>query len=227
MNYLGHYALNHRVRGLPREPYFVLGVALPDLWPRFSRSRRIRWRAVRESRPQSPAAAGLRAGLLNHVEADAAFHMAPVFVAWLRLVRSRLPAGETHPALADFAAHVAIELVLDRRLTRDEPALAAEFYEMIAACEGEAVERHVGRVGDVDARGLGRQVELFAARRFLERLEHEGAVESVVEHVLSLVADGRHVSPGLVAAAVAEADRLVRPEAVWAALEPRRAAACG
>ena len=46
MNYLSHYVYNHEICGLPCEPYFVMGVALPDLWLRYSRSRRIRWRAL-------------------------------------------------------------------------------------------------------------------------------------------------------------------------------------
>ena len=57
MNYLAHFVFNHRICGRPLEPYFALGVVLPDLWLRFSRERRIRWRAVQAAQPLVPAAA--------------------------------------------------------------------------------------------------------------------------------------------------------------------------
>ncbi|GAF97361.1 unnamed protein product, partial [marine sediment metagenome] len=74
MNYLGHYVYNHAICGLDRQPDFVLGVALPDLWPRFSRKRRIRWQAVHAANVRDPQARQLRAGLLNHVAVDRRFH---------------------------------------------------------------------------------------------------------------------------------------------------------
>ncbi len=70
MNYLSHFFFNHTVCGVEPEPYFAMGVLLPDLWLRFSRKRRIRWKAVRAASPTGARGQALRAGLLNHVELD-------------------------------------------------------------------------------------------------------------------------------------------------------------
>ena len=56
MNYLGGYVFNHGVCQVVPEPHFEMGVALPDLWPRFSRGRRIRWECVRQGCRCDPSA---------------------------------------------------------------------------------------------------------------------------------------------------------------------------
>jgi hypothetical protein len=65
MNYLGHYVFNHERCRLDAQPYFVMGVALPDLWPQFSGTRRIRWGAVRRSPPLTTVRAPWPEPLMN------------------------------------------------------------------------------------------------------------------------------------------------------------------
>ena len=154
MNYLGHYVYNHTVCGLEPQPYFALGVVLPDLWPRFSRRRRIRWRAVRSATVSNPRVAQLRDGLLNHVAVDQRFHALPSFVRWQRELKQRVVGSVPHSAVIDFLAHVALELMLDHRVVREEPRAAEEIYDRIGSCSFDFVEQEIGLLGDVDARGL-------------------------------------------------------------------------
>jgi hypothetical protein len=220
MNYLSHFHFNHRVCGLTPRPYFAMGVALPDLWPRFSRRRRIRWSTVRAASSLAPPAADLRAGLLNHAESDRRFHSAPTFLRWQSQVRARsghgtAHPGAAHPAVLDFLAHLAVELALDGHLLRAEPGLAREFYGVLAGCELAQVERLVAVVGAVDARGLANELEAFLARRFLECYTDRGALVAVMRFVVGLVGVRPGPPDGLLHAALEAAESVVEPAQIW------------
>lgn len=226
MNYLAHFVYNHRVLGLPADPYFVAGVMLPDLWPRLSRRRRIRWPAVRTATPPPGPVRSLQAGLLNHVAADAAFHTCGAFLNWQRTVRRALSAGGTASAARgsparsapgsslDFLAHLAVELSLDRSLLRDDAAAADCFYDALAACDAERIEIEISRLGEVDATGLAGELAGFLHRRFLDRFADPDALSAVVRFVFSLTAAPTPPDT-LIAEALDAADRCINPRSAW------------
>ncbi|MBK9128438.1 MAG: hypothetical protein IPM13_11670 [Phycisphaerales bacterium] len=217
MNYLSHYVFNHQVCGLPREPGFVAGVALPDLWLRFSRRRRIRWRCVRSAEPRDARESALREGLLNHAEADRAFHALPLFLTWHRAVRDAAGPCDVHPAMVDFLSHVAVELALDHHLLSREPTLVDEFYDAVAGCDADWVEVATGRMVGVDTSGLGEVVRAFVRRRFIRvYATHRGLSEVV--HVILELARFPHPPTRVVGRLISEALVRVSPAAVWAAL---------
>ena len=214
MNYLSHYVYNHRVRGLPAEPYFALGVALPDLWPRFSRTRRIRWKSVRAAAPDDTPAIQLRAGLLNHVEADRRFHTLPLFLRWQRDIRRAVDDPASPPALLDFLAHMSIELELDVALLRDDPALIDEFYAVLGNADSAHAAALVGVLGAVDTTGLDGVIARFIQRRFLRHYTTPNGTLEVVQIVLSLAG----IAPPperIIRAMLAHAAQLADPRAVW------------
>lgn len=217
MNYLAHFVYNHDVCGLPREPYFAMGVALPDLWLRYSRSRRIRWRAVQAATVTIPPAVHLRDGLLNHREVDRQFHGAPVFRYWQRMLKGAVGGGDVRPAVVDFLAHMAIELALDYHLLRADPALVGRFYDTIAPCDPAVVARRVGMIAAVQTPGLDDVVRKFIARRFLRHYRSRAGLADVVRIVLAL-ATIPAPPPAHIDAVLAAADALVEPEQVWAEL---------
>lgn len=217
VNYLGHFVFNHRICGLPAEPYFALGVVLPDLWLRLSRTRRIRWRAVRAARPGDEVDAQLRAGLLNHVAVDRRFHGLPVFLRWQGAVRGAVPRDGTHPALLDFLAHLAVELALDHHLLREDPGLVAGFYRAVGGADAEVAAERVRRLGAVDTTGLAEVIRSFVARRFLARYATEAGLADVVRIVLELAGIPRP-APATVAGLLAAAAACVEPGDVWPAL---------
>lgn len=216
MNYLSHFVLNHELRRLPREPYFVLGVALPDLWLRFSRRRRIRWKQVREFSPRDPAQAALRHGLLNHAEADRLFHALPLFLSWQRDLKLALGPSDAHPAMVDFLAHVALELALDHRLIERDPGVVDSFYRLVGAVDPQIMEPAVAALAGVDARGLGETVAGFVRRRFIRiYATHRGLCETIF--VILELARFPQPPPRVVEQLVAEALVRASPSAVWAA----------
>lgn len=217
MNYLSHFVYNHAICGLPIEPYFAMGVVLPDLWLRYSRTRRLRWKAVRAAAPTEPLDRNLRAGMLNHVEADRRFHGLPIFLRWQADLKATIDANGQHPALVDFLAHMAIELALDCRLLSDDSGLADRFYDVVAGCDPVTVAEHAGVLGAVDTRGLDDVVRRFIERRFLRHYRTPGGLADVVRIVLGFA--GIPVPPNrLVDDLLAGAARLAQPTAVWTEL---------
>ncbi len=186
MNYLSHFVFNHEVRDLPCESYFALGVVLPDLWMRFSRKRRIRWKAVRAAEPTNAVGRNLRAGLLNHIEADRLFHTAPVFLRWQRELKERVGADDIHPALVDFLAHAMLELALDHHLLHEDESLLPRFFDVLAGCDAELAAQRVGVLGAVDTDGLGAVISGFRARRFLHHYRTVHGLADVASLILAL-----------------------------------------
>ena len=142
MNYLSHYYLNHHIAGIEARPGFVLGVALPDLWRRYSTTHRIRWRHVAAGPREHAGDEAIRLGLLNHADADRRFHALPAFLEWQRELKRQFVDRALHSGLLDFLTHVSIELTLDRQLIAQQPTLVGDFYEQIEAA----------RTPDLDAR---------------------------------------------------------------------------
>ncbi|MEP0847636.1 MAG: hypothetical protein HRF50_12570 [Phycisphaerae bacterium] len=215
MNYLSHYVYNHEILALAPQPYFVMGVALPDLWSRYTRARRIRWKSVQAFHPADETDRTLRAGLLNHVEVDRRFHCLPAFLRMQRLLKDQLAHAQLRSGLLDFFAHIGIELALDHVLLRRRPGLADRFYDDLARCERGEVQSRVARLGTVDTTGLGDVIGAFVTRRFLRwYTQPEGLMEAtrliLSRTSVAVTADGRFLAE-LFERAIPLAD----PDAVW------------
>ena len=221
MNYLGHYVYNHAICRLEPQPYFVVGVALPDLWPRFSRKRRIRWQAVREATVSDPQARRLRDGLLNHVAVDQRFHALPSFLRWQRELKARVVGRTPHPVLMDFLAHLVLELVLDHRLICADSQVGEDIYDHIALCDPEVVEQRMGALGNVDARGLAQEIQDFVRERYLPRFARRDTLIRVVDSVLSLTKLRTIPSKSVVRELLDTAQGMVEPQIVWAEMGAR------
>lgn len=218
MNYLGHYVFNHDVCRLQPEPYFVMGVALPDLWPRFSRTRRIRWKCVRAAAPSDPQATRLRAGLLNHTDVDQRFHALPSFLGWQRELKACVPSDGMHPTLVDFLTHIALELTIDQVLLRENPQLADHFFDLLEVCDYAAVESHVGPLAGVSARGLKDLLGSFVGRRFLRHYTRREALIGVMRHTLGLTSIRQLPGDHLLCELLEHATELIDPPTVWGGL---------
>jgi len=125
VNFLSHDRLLGE--GVPALAH--VGAALPDLWPLLAVRplplvvlRRLRASGERD-------AATLAYGIAHHMHADAAFHGHHVFEARMasaaRRLRSHLDTLR-HPGLA---AHVLVEMLLDRWLIDRDPQLVDAYYD--------------------------------------------------------------------------------------------------
>lgn len=215
MNYLSHFVYNHQIGDLPRDPCFAVGVALPDLWSRFSRRRRLKWRAVRAATPESPSEAALRAGLLNHAAVDRRFHALPCFNQWLQTLKRPWLGGATHSVVVDFLAHVAIEITLDQHLLRRDPALVDHFYDTIATADATRIAEDAGRLGQVDTAGLDGTLTAFVQRRYLHAYRSAAGLEHTLQLAVSLTAIRTPPPAEIGRDILRRAVDRVDPETVW------------
>lgn len=215
MNYLAHYVFNHDVCRLAETPAFVMGVALPDLWSRFSRKRRLHWRAVRAATPENAESRHLRDGLLNHAEVDRRFHVAPSFHTWRSELKRTADGDGTHPMVVDFTAHAITEMVLDQLLLAETPALADRFYDALAPAEPLATAVRAGRLGDVDTEGLETTIDLFQRRRFLRSYADDEGVLYAIGLILQSANLRQPPPEAMLRDMHARALRIVEPSTVW------------
>lgn len=218
MNYLSHYVYNHEISGIAPQPYFVMGVAIPDLWSRYTRARRIRWKAVQSAEPQDETDEQLRAGLLNHIAIDRAFHCLPAFLGMQRELKTRFARRGIHAALLEFLCHVSVELALDSALLVRRPTLADEFYDRLAACDAREVERRVARLGAVNTDRLAEAIDGFIARRFLRAYMHLDGLVEALRLILSRTSAQGAVSPLLLSELIRGAAQTADPDAIWAGM---------
>lgn len=118
MNLLSHYYLDHA----HPSAYFKLGVLLPDLVRGFNKKLR---RAVFAQPPVSPEHRQIVEGIRKHYAADAVFHNSAEFIFFCKLIGESLT-PERFPSLQRrkyFAAHVFVELLLDRLLEKHSPQI--------------------------------------------------------------------------------------------------------
>jgi len=124
VNFLSH----DRVLGEALPPLTHVGAALPDLWPLLA-VRPLPLVVLRRLRASGDRdAETLAYGIAHHMHADATFHGHPVFQARLaRATRGLEPHLRElrHPGLA---AHVLVEMLLDRWLLDRDPQLVDAYY---------------------------------------------------------------------------------------------------
>ncbi len=215
MNYLSHFYFNHHVAELPADPYFVMGVALPDLWKRYTRDRRIRWHHVRSFRALDHRDQSLQQGLLNHVAADRWFHALPVFAEWQRRLSSSMNHSDTDSVPAEFLVHLIVELVMDHLLVKGDPDLPRQFYEILGLCDPADMEQRMSKIAAVPTDGLATEIRGFIERRYLERFGCLAELVPVVHFVLKLAGVSDAPTEDGVFVLLNRAVEIVRPDALW------------
>jgi hypothetical protein len=162
MNFLAHDWLLGD--GLP--PLAHVGASLPDLWPLLP-VRPLPLVVLRELRAREERdAAALAFGIAHHMHADKAFHGHPAFEARMAAAAPRLRGPLGLVRHGGLAAHIAVEMVLDRWLIERQPHLLADYYARFSTgCRRRATELSHA---EPDRRAaLDGVLDRFAATRFL------------------------------------------------------------
>jgi len=215
MNYLSHYFLNHHVAGIEAQPGFVLGVALPDLWRRYSTTHRIRWKHVGSGPRDHAGDESIRLGLLNHAEADRRFHALPAFIEWQRDLKRRFDDRGLHSALLDFLTHVSIELTLDRQLIAQQPTLVDDFYAHMELSRAPDLDTRLAAITGTQTAGLHEIVALFLSRRFLAQYPDPRALAAIIQRLLTFIRHPVTAPTPLLLEMLDKTLAITQPERVW------------
>lgn len=170
MNFLAHFVV--AARRAP--PAFVVGNALPDLLPLAAPRLRLRPAAL----SQASDGDGLRAGVLTHLAADAAFHKTTAFADAQAEIRVLLAeAGFVGIRVrAFFLSHILVELALDAALLRADLSLADDFYADFGGADFAAVARWTETAVGVPLPHLPAVLSRFAGSRYLFGYETDGGL---------------------------------------------------
>jgi hypothetical protein len=111
-----------------------VGSALPDLWPLLPR-RSLPLVVLRKLRdvPGDPQVAALAAGIDSHLRSDAAFHGHPEFRRRVELLTPHVVRAWPGLRHGTMAAHVLVEMLLDRWLIRQYPSRLDQYYAAFSA----------------------------------------------------------------------------------------------
>lgn len=163
MNFFSHDVI------LPDDahPLTRVGSAIPDLWSRLPK-RPVPYKLLPALRAEGSA--DLRAladGIESHLKADGVFHAHDEFVARLDRVEEELLRFWPTVGHGEMAAHILVEMMLDRWLMLDRRARLASYYDCFTA-EWIAIAAQHGAPTDPAREALAGVLRFFADARFLE-----------------------------------------------------------
>ena len=164
MNYFAHG------RHALRQPYLLVGTAIPDLLRVIDRRLRVRSvQAAPHVDDADPVVAAVAQGIVQHHHDDGWFHGTPAF-AELSLSTAaavRRLAPDDQGMRTWFVGHVLVELLLDAELFRRQPDEMTAYYDSLHQVDPSAVAAAVSRMATADASKLGRLIPGFLRERFL------------------------------------------------------------
>ncbi len=138
MNFLSHYFFD----GKPNNPYFNLGLVIPDLMSMVQRGWKIPPHQFPRERNGNSPVREMADGVRHHLEMDKFFHNAYYFEEYSRLLRNYLKAkGLSYPPYRiSFISHIFLELLLDRLLVKHRPNIVHSFYQELEATNIDSVK---------------------------------------------------------------------------------------
>jgi hypothetical protein len=179
VNFLSHYYLDHPID----DPYYVCGMALPDLWKGFSRKFN---RKIRNAEPWTGnlESLSLESGIYRHFEADRHFHNAAFFRKQQAYMRKSLT-DILHPNQFErltFMGHVLFEIMLDRKVMQAFPQVLDRYYELLDKVDPDSLLEYM------ELRGLsaevGRFFDYFYRFREVRFLYHYREEEGLIQALL-------------------------------------------
>lgn len=163
MNFFSHDVI------LPDDahPLTRVGSALPDLWSRLPK-RPVPFRLLPALREEgSPDLLALANGIESHLKADGVFHAHDEFLARLDQVEAELLQFWPTVGHGEMAAHILVEMMLDRWLMLDRRARLTSYYDCFTP-EWIGIASQHGATTDPAREALAGVLRFFADARFLE-----------------------------------------------------------
>lgn len=164
MHFLSHYYTE-----LPAsDPLFVVGLAIPDLTPRFTKAYNLN--IVKHTPYTSHALKQIHLGIVNHFEADKRFHGSPLFVQHITYaIQSFLQAGLSRERLRlSVIAHIAIEMMLDRKIIQQDATICTRYYSLIEQADEAILGGYFdGYKMELEKQNFLRSFQFYKQKKFL------------------------------------------------------------
>lgn len=169
MNFLSHYYFHRH----SRDPELVLGSVLPDLLKNANKSFRLQPYKYEIDFINNPKLHSLYLGWSHHLEIDRLFHNLPFFYEHTHELNILVaPLLAETPIRSSFFSHIALELLLDHVLLKDQLVAADDFYDQMEAVDLAVLNRFF------DICGLDQKVVFF---NFFDRFKKDQYIGSYLE----------------------------------------------
>jgi len=144
VNYLSHYYID---RHNP-DPEFVLGLMMPDLIRGFDPEKKLKYVNIKKVEV-SKDFMDVHSGVMKHHLVDAYFHNSDYFKNNCKLIEKvikRYPIAAAN-RYQHFLSHILLEMLIDRYLIIDHPAIVNEFYSIIEKADNEKINEYFEFIG--------------------------------------------------------------------------------
>lgn len=168
MNFLSHYYFER----FAAESEKVVGCLLPDLLKNVNKKYIFHPIRFHDRLSTSPTALSLLEGWYRHVEVDRLFHNSDFFIHHRHELRKILaPVVQDTPIRASFLAHIALELILDHRLIKDESVKVVRLYEHLEAADRQALRFFLNNIGLGDTQDFFEFYKAFIESKYMVKYE--------------------------------------------------------
>jgi hypothetical protein len=159
LNYISHYRFFHR----KNDPYFNCGLIFPDWVAAYKRNRftaDIIASGIEEEK--------LKEGIGLHYYGDKKFHGSEFFEEARHGIKLILEQSglDKEKFRFSFLSHLLLEMMIDRILIKDNPALGLEFYDSLDLCNLDLLVRFAINNSGVDE-GCRELISGFRQHRFI------------------------------------------------------------
>lgn len=165
MNYLSHYYFDQK----STDPYYILGIALPDLVKNHQRRWNIHPHKNEHQYQDNPQLKSIYNGWKRHLEVDHFFHEADYFIHKSGLIteRMRTISFENNKVKPFMIGHIGLELMLDTLLIKNKKIEALNFYKMMKKCNLSHIYKFLSINGIEDEESFGEFYERFCEVQYL------------------------------------------------------------
>lgn len=173
MNFLTHYYCDSK-KG---DPFYNLGLAMPDLMSMFKRGWKINNKLMKHS--LSGNLLSIADGISQHLLADQYFHQSEFFLRNTATIKqlflqNNVKYRGTHYL---FLAHLLLEICIDRLIVKQFPQVVIDFYDDMASIQANKVNNFFVEIGLHVPEGFFVFYERFVKEKFLY---HYDDIEKIV-----------------------------------------------
>lgn len=163
MNYFAHFYLD----SLPGQPYYNLGLILPDLMGVYDRKWKVKERTGFSI--ASETALSLLNGVNRHEEVDQVFHESDFFKGYKNAIWERLKnTGFTNPPYRLFyLSHILVELLLDRILIRNFPRQGELMFEEMNSINDKHLRDFFSQTGTPEKNSFWSFFSTFREKQYI------------------------------------------------------------